>query len=293
MRRLTRRQHRAALVLALVAVLFCALDLVGAPLSGARSGVQGFFGALYRGTDSVAHPTRQWLAALPHLGGSAATIEQLRARNAELQRQLATRRGDAATAAQIGRLQAQASRGGYRVTPARVTAIGPGGGFDWTVTLDAGRVDGVRVDQSVIAGPELVGRVLRVADTSAVVLLAADPGSGVGVRDLRSGELGLVTGRGRAGFTFAPLDATSVVRAGDPLVSGPAARTTYVPGLTVGRVGAVRRGPDGTATATVIPAVRPATLDVVGVVLVGGRTTPRPALSPAGPPPRNQAAGPK
>ena len=122
----------------------------------------------------------------------------------DLQRASAAGGQDAATKATVAKLQAQANRGGYKVLPARVTAIGPGGGFDWTVVLDAGSSDGVKVGQTVLAGPELVGRVIRVSGSSATVLLAADPKSGVGVRDARSGEIGVVTGHGTGGLHLRP-----------------------------------------------------------------------------------------
>jgi rod shape-determining protein MreC len=280
MKRLTRRQRRAALALAVVAVLFIGSDVLGASYADARGGVQGFFGALYRGTDSAFSPLRRWIQALPHLNGDSATIARLRNQVATLQRQNATLLDTAGSGAQLRELQLQATRGGYSVLAARVVAIGPGAGFDWTVTLDAGSSDKIKVGQTVIAGASLVGRVVRVAPTSSTVLLAADPGSGVGVRDQRNGQLGVVTGRGSGGFRFRPLDPNAAPRVGDVLVSGPAQPSTYVPGLTVGAVISVETSPTGAVTAAVKPAVAPTGLDIVGVVLVGGTSEPRPPLRP-------------
>jgi rod shape-determining protein MreC len=280
MKRLTRRQRRAALALAMLAVLFVASDALGASYAGARGGVQGILGALYRGTDSVFMPARRWIQALPHVGRDTSTIARLRAQVATLQRRNATLLAAAGSGVQLRQLQLQAIRGGYSVLPARVIAIGPGAGFDWTVTLDAGSSDKIKVGQTVIAGPSLVGRVVRVAGTSATVLLAADPGSGVGVRDQRDGRLGVVTGQGSGGFVFRPLDPNAAPRVGDVLVSGPARTSTYVPGLTVGTVTSVETAPTGAVTAAVTAAVAPASLDIVGVVLIGGGSGPRPPLRP-------------
>jgi rod shape-determining protein MreC len=280
MKRLTRRQRRAALALAVVAVLFIASDALGASYAQARGGVQGFFGALYRGTDSVFTPARRWIHALPHLGGDATTIARLRAQVATLQRQNANLLAGGSSGAELQQLQIQATRGGYSVVPARVIAIGPGAGFDWTVMLDAGSFDKIKVGQTVIAGAGLVGRVVRVAPTSSTVLLAADPGSGVGVRDQRNGQLGVVTGQGSGGFSFRPLDPNAAPRVGDVLVSGPARTSTYVPDLTVGIVSLVETAPTGAVTAAVKAAVAPTSLDIVGVVLVGGASGPRPPLRP-------------
>lgn len=258
-----------------MATLMIATDTIGASYAGARGGVQGFFGALYRGTDYVLGPARRWVAAVPHLGSDTTTIDRLRARVAALERTDSQRGTDAATLAQLAKLQLQATRGGYSVLPARVVAIGPGDGFSWTVTLDAGSADKVKLGQTVIAGAALVGRVIRVSPTSATVLLAADPGSGVGVRDERTGQVGLVTGRGSAGFTYAPLDPNATVRAGDVLVSGPARSSTYIAGLTVGTVTT-----SGTGAVRVTPATSPTSLDLVGVILLGGTAGPRQPLRP-------------
>ncbi len=128
-------------------------------------------------------------------------------------------------------LQLAADSGGYRVVPARVLATGPGGGFEWTVTLDAGsaqrrarRADRHRRGRGGRPGG---GRDRR---GRPAVLLAADPGSGVGVRDMRSGQLAVATGAGAGGYTLVPLDPTSDLRVGDELRSGPAGQSSYVAG---------------------------------------------------------------
>lgn len=281
MRTFTSRQRRAAIALAVVAILFTAFDVAGAPFAGARGGVQGFFGGLYRGTDAVLGPARAWVGELPRLGTDRATIADQRAQIATLRRAGVARGRDASTAKAVARLQLQADRGGYRVLPAHVIAIGPAGSFDWTVVLDAGRRDGIGVDQTVISGPDLVGRIVRVSSTTATVLLAADPGSGVGVRDERSEQIGIARGRGLSGYAFTGLNPVQSPKVGDVLVTGPARKTTYVPGLTVGTVTGTELQLDATTQATVHASVSPTTLDLVGIVLVGGTRSPRPALNPS------------
>jgi rod shape-determining protein MreC len=281
MRRLTRRQRLAAIVLAFLALGLLTLDLGGGELRSAHSGVRGALGSLYRGTDAVLGPTRQFIQGIPSAGSNHSRISALRRENAVLRGRVAAAEADRLAHAQVARLQLAATSGGYRVVPARVIALGPGGGFDWTVTLDVGTGSGIRVDQTVTDGAGLVGRVLHADASSCVVLLGADPGAGVGVRDLRTGQVGVATGRGRAGFTFVPLDPNAVVRVGDRLATGPAGSTSFVPRLAVGTVTSVRTSADGTTTATVRAAVSPTSLDLVGVILVGGQPLPpRPALAP-------------
>jgi rod shape-determining protein MreC len=122
-------------------------------------------------------------------------VQRLEHDNAELRGELAAARADDTTRAELDRLQLAASDSGRRILPARVIAFGPGAGFEWTVTLDVGTGSGVAKGQTVTDGAGLVGRVVEADASTAVVLLAADPGSGVGVRDLRTGQVGIATGR--------------------------------------------------------------------------------------------------
>jgi rod shape-determining protein MreC len=282
MRRLTKRQRIAATVLCVLALCFLTLDLAGTGLRSAHGGVRGTLGALYRGTDAAVGPVRQFFAGVPTAGSNESRIERLRHDNAQLRGQLANVQADAATGAQLARLQLAATSGGHRILPARVIALGPGEGFDWTVTVDVGTESGVRVGQTVTDGAGLAGRVLHADATTAVVLLAADPGSGVGVRDLRTGQVGLATGEGSHGFEFVPIDSGAVVQVGDQLSTGPVGSTSFVAGLPVGVVTAVRVSAAGTTRATVRPVVSPTSLDLVGVIDTGSAGgAARAALQPA------------
>jgi len=264
-RRLTARQRLAATVLAVVAACFVTLDVAGSGLDGAHGGVRGALGALYRGTDGVIGPARNFLQGLPAAGSNHDKITKLREENAALRARLAADGADARTRASLAKLHLAAGR--YRVLPARAIAVGPGQGFDWTLTLDVGSHDGARAGQTVTDGAALVGRVLHVSATSCVVLLAADPGSGVGARDTRNGQLGVATGRGPRGYTFVPLDPTASLQVGDTVQTGPAGRSTYTPGLAIGTITALHTSAGATVAADVRPAASPTALDLVGVIL--------------------------
>ena len=267
MRRLTRRQRVSAIVLAVLAVCFLTLDLGGGGLRQAHSGVRGTLGALYRGTDAVLGPVRRWLEGLPTAGSNEARIAELERQNAQLHGRIAALRTDRRVTDAVAALQRSADGTDAAVVPARVIAFGPGQGFDWTVTVDVGTNDGVHGGQTVTDGAGLVGRVLHADADTSVVLLAADPGSGVGARDLRTGEIGVASGRGSDGLTFVPLDPHADVQVGDELVTGPADSSSYVAGLAVGTVRSVRTGADGSVEAGVSPAAVPTSVDLVGVIV--------------------------
>jgi rod shape-determining protein MreC len=284
--RLTQRQRVAALTLAVLAAGFIALDLGGGSLQSAHGGVRGLLGSLYRGTDSVLGPVRRFVEAVPHAASDQDRMRDLEQRNARLRARLAQAKADKSTERQLRRLHLAAKSGGYRLVPARVVATNPAEGFDDTVTIDVGASSGVRAGQSVTVGSDLVGRVLHADPDTSVVLLTTDADSGVGARDRRSGQLGVVNGAGTNGYTFRPLDPHARVRAGDTLSTGPGRASSFVPGLIIGTVRSVRTGADGTPLATVEPAVSATSLDLVGVVVtngaVGGTRTalgPRPDLA--------------
>jgi rod shape-determining protein MreC len=273
-RRLSRRQRWAGALLALVAIGFMVLDLGGGSLQSAHTGVRGSFGALYRGTDSLLGPLRQWLQGLPSAGTNESKIDALRAENARLRGTLSADQASKAAAQQTARLQGMSvvQAAGAHVIVAKVLSIGAASGFDWTVTLDKGTQDGLAVGQTVTDGVGLVGRVLHADHASAVVLLAADPGSGVGARDQRNGEVGVSNGAGADGFTFQPLDPHAKLKVGDELTTGPGTESSYVAGLAVGTVTSVTTSADGTTTAHVKPASSPTSLDLVGVVALAAAT---------------------
>jgi rod shape-determining protein MreC len=288
MHRLTRRQRLATIVLAIVAAAFVTLDLTAGGLQSAHDGVRGMVGALYRGTDSVLGPVRRFLAGVPHAAADQSRIEALERRNRALRARLSTEATDRSALRQLRRLQLTADAESTPVLPARVLALAPAQGFDWTITVDAGAADGARVGQTVSDGFGLVGRVIAVDSATSVVLLAVDPGSGVGVRDLRNGELGVVTGAGTSGFTLRPLQPNVSIKVGDRLQTGPAGRSSYLAGLSVGTVRSVAVHPDGTVSAAVTPTSSPTALALVGLLLDGRGSSnavaagSRPALRPAG-----------
>lgn len=280
MRRLTRRQQLSAVVLAVIALLFISFDFAGGSLSNARGGATGALGSLYRGTDTVLGPVRRFVQGVPNVGGNRREIAQLKQRNAELRRQLAASAADAATARQLRALQLQADTADWRLMPARVIATGPGAGFQWSVTVDVGGREHVLAGQTVTDGQGLVGRVVSVHSTTSVVLLAADPTSAVGVRDVRSGALLLATGTGSGPLSARALADRADIRVGDRLVTGPAGKTTFAAGVEVGVVTSVTTGADGAVSARVRPAASQAGLDLVGIILQAPRGLARQALEP-------------
>jgi rod shape-determining protein MreC len=268
-------------LLVLSALTLSALDARGglAPFDTLRRGADAVFGPAQDTVGSAARTTGRALGGLPRLGSYRQDNARLERENEQLRSRLretdALRRSDA----QLKALLALRAVGRYPVVPARVVALGSTLGFEWTATIDAGSRDGVRPDQTVLAGQGLVGRTKRVGPFSSTVVLLVDPGSTVGGRLARLGGVGLVTGDGGDGLRYELVDADAQVRVGD--VVDTAGSDTFVPDVPVGRVTSVL--PQASALTRVVavqPFVDVRSLDLVGVVVGAVRNGPRAVLRP-------------
>lgn len=280
--------RRARVVLALLIVgslTFLILDLRGGqgPFSSGRAAVSGVMGTLERGAAVVVSPffaVRDWWGTLFN---QSDRIRLLEAENAELQALVDAGDADRARAEAVDALLGVAGVGQYRIIPAEVIAIGPSQDFAWTVTIDAGRADGIRQDMTVINGNGLVGRVETVNRNTASIVLVVDAASSVGGRIVGSDEVGIVSGIGRQdSLEFQLLDPLAQVAAGDTLVTfGSRGGRPFAPGLPIGEVVSL----SGTAgqlnrVAVVRPFVNVSQLSIVGVVSRPPRVDPRDSVLP-------------
>jgi len=280
----TRGQRRALLLLLVASLVFVTLDYRSGSFTGVRAATQAVVGPVQRGVTAVVAPIGRFFSGIPEAAGSDGRIAQLERENAELRRRLRESALSTSRADELDRLRLLAGLGRYRVLPATVVGVGPSLGFEWTVTVDAGSRDGLAVGMTVVNGDGLVGRVKQVSGATAVVVLAVDPGSSVGVRLAGSNQLGVATGSGLTPLAFSPLDPQTRVRVGDRLVTGPYGGTTYVAGVPVGEVTAVSGDPGSPAReAKVRPYVSFTSLDLVGIVVDGPRTDPRDSVLPPRP----------
>lgn len=289
MNRDTRRTRLLLALLLVTSISLITLDYRGgdrSPLSGLRSLAAAVFGPVEQVASAIAGPVGDAVDSVSTLGDNRDELARLRRENQELTRRLRTSDLARNRAAELDRLLGLAGAGRYRVVPAQVIAVGSAQTFSWTVTIDAGRRDGVRPDMTVLNGDGLVGRVKTAGPTTATVLLAVDPDSSVGVRVAESMEVGFTTGQGIGDpLDLRLLDGQSAVGPGDRLVTfGSQAGTPYVPGVPVGEVRSVQGTPGSqTRTATVLPYVDFSALDLVAVVVEPPRTDPRDAVLPPAP----------
>lgn len=282
----SRRTRILLGVLVVASLTFVILDLRGGegPFASVRNAGSNVLGGLERVAATVFSPITgagSWWSTMRDQAGQ---IQTLTRENELLRGQLQTLETDRSRAAALDGLLRVAGVGQYRFVPAEVIAIGPAQDFSWTISIDAGRNDGIEPDMSVINGAGLVGRVLKTtADTSTVVLVV-DQGSAVGGRIAGTGEIGIVSGTGRQDeLEFELLDPLADVRVGDALVTfGSKGGRPYAPGLPIGEVVEVRgTGGQLTRIARVRPYADMSRISVVGVVTKPPRIDPRDSVLPA------------
>lgn len=263
-----RRDRITVVALVLVCATLLVLGSGNDRFDSARDAAGSAFDPIERGGAAVVDPIGHFFRGLPHVGSRQSEIDKLKRENAQLRTDRKTDSLDESRSDQLRELKLLAGRSQFHVSTAQVIDYGPSLGFEWTVRINRGSRDGVRSGMTVINADGLVGRVKSVSRGTSTVVLAADPGSSVGVRVVRTGELGIVTGAGTARMHFTPLDPTSRVHSGDVLVTGPNGRSTYASGVPFGKITKViSGGTSSTPTGQVTSDVDFTSLDVVGVVL--------------------------
>ena len=285
-----RRTRTVLGLLLLVSLTLVVLSLRGGG-DGARDTANGIFGPVENAASAVVRPIRDFVGSISSLGTKDQQIDELQRRVDELTAQANTSESARRRAQELDDLLRLAGAGQYTTVPAQVIAFGPTQGFAWTITIDAGSADGLKVDQNVVNGQGLVGRVIRVGPSTSVVALLVDATATVGARIEGSGEVGFLNGTGdpRA-LELQLLDPFAPAQVGDRLVSFGVRGGAYVPGIPLGTITEVSGTPGQlTRVAKVTPFVDVTTLDVVGVITQAPRTDPRDAVLPPKPTPSPRA----
>lgn len=253
-----------------------------APVRTIRDAAAALFGPLQQGATALARPVEAVRSRVGNSADLTAEVERLREENSALRRELSATAVGTAQLATLSRLLRLAGAGQYRVVPARVIGMGPAQGLSWTVTVDSGRMDGVKPDMTVINGEGLVGRVLTAGPHASTVLLTLDPTVAVGVRMEGSQEIGVLTGTGNGPLALELLNPQARLRPGDRLVTfGSRGGRPYVPGVPVGEVATVQPATDTSGRRVMVtPYVLFSQLDLLGIVVEPPRHNPRDAVLP-------------
>lgn len=288
----TRRTRIVLGVLLAAALALITIDYrggAGAPLGGLRALGGSVFGSVERATNVVTRPVADFTDGLTG-SSSQGKIDALQRQVVDLRAQLNQQKLSKYDERQLSQLLQLAGRGRYRIVPAAVIAAGAA--YDDSVTIDAGQLDGIKPDETVLNGQGLVGTVTSVNSTTSTVLLATDASVTVGVRLAGTGQIGVVSGTGKSMtgnglLRLQVFDVNAILHPGQQLVTfGSVGGRPYVPGVPVGVITKL----EGTSSSlTKVALVRPfaddTALGVVGVVIVPPRTDPRFSVLPPSPTP--------
>ena len=249
------RRRTILILLVLASITLITLDTRGGDngIGGrVRNTARDVLAPVQDGVDNVTRPIEDWWDGVTRSG-------DIKAENRRLRRELQRARGQAAQAAaavrdnrDLRRLAHLTFVGDLKGVDAQII-LGSPGNFESTVALDKGTDDGIVVDQPVVSGRGLLGRIARASGRRSTVLLLTDRDSGVNVRDTRTNQRGIINGRPDSTLQqLENLDGPGDIKAGDILVTAGTTGGPFPPDIPVGRVvSAVQRPGDIQARITV------------------------------------------
>lgn len=288
------RGRRSRLVL--VVLLLVALTLIAIDLRSGRSGTlrrigSNVFGPIENGLSDAFRPVGSWFSGLVHLNSYKSENDKLRNQVKTLRGQLQQQHADEQNYQQLLAANHLAAKGSFHIVPAHVVSLSPGGlNLKWTIAIDAGSADGIHLDQTVIDGDGLVGRVVKVSPRSATVLLAMDKGFAAGVFVESTRVEGQVQGEDLSPMQLELYDPQDPLKVGDRLVTVDK-DAIFAPQVPIGTVTKIEPGTTATGgrEALVQPFVHFSRLggEMVEVIVGHPRTLPLGSLLPPKPNPHS------
>jgi rod shape-determining protein MreC len=244
------------------------------PLAGLGRTALAAMAPLQQAVTTVTRPIGDFFSGLVHL-------PSLEDQNQRLQREIDALSAEAAVQTdRESQIEQLSNLLGLKesLTPTSVAAVVIANGlsnFRYTITINRGSDDGVKLDQPVVTGSEqapiLVGRVTRVSPISAEVELIIDRNSVVAGRLSVSHETGQVQGQGEGDLRMSLVTPGTSVEGDETVVTQGyevnGQQGLYPPGLVIGRVSRVIPGTDGLEEfVTVRPAIDFSALEFVLVL---------------------------
>jgi rod shape-determining protein MreC len=252
------RRRRAVLAVLVLLSLFLLTAYFGEGNGGALHGVQRgameVFAPIQEGANRALKPFRDLFGWFGDTLDAKGENKKLKAQNEQLQKDLVAAEEEKRALDQYKGLQEQNEQGGlddYSPVQARVIARSPSSWYQ-TFQINKGSSDGVKIDQPVINGAGLVGKIKSVSDGNAVVMLLTDPEFGVSAQTVESAEPGSVgPAVGAPGdLRFELVPNAKEVRKGDRIITAGTStssrvsdlRSLYPRGIIIGTVSRVETG---------------------------------------------------
>jgi rod shape-determining protein MreC len=280
----TVRRRRAVLVVLVVLSLLLLTAYFGEAPSGRLHGVQRVFltvvSPIQDGANKALKPVRDlfgWFGDTLH---AKSQRDQLRKQADKLRRELVADQSEKRSYKELLSLYHLDQLGVNDYHPVSATVVGKTPNIWYsTVTIDKGSSAGVRVNDPVVNGEGLVGKVVQVASDGAQVDLITDSSIGVSARIGTSNATGIV--QPKVGdpndLLLQYLPANSQANVGEYVVtSGTVASpddSLYPPGIVIGQVTSVNEE-SAYKSVNVHPIANLHNLDIVQVLTSGSGTRP-------------------
>jgi len=234
---------------------------IGATL---RGGTQAVFSPIERVVATGTRPIADFFENVSDMLSLSADNRRLRLQVTDLQRQLQETDSLRVRVSELEAILGVDPPEGLDTITSQVLAVGVSE-FDQIRVIDRGSSDGVGVDMPVIDEGGLIGRVIAVTDTTARIRLITDPTFNIAVRVERTGETGVLTGRGSGSMALELFNTDASVVEGDLLVT---ADGRFPAGIPVARVLQAARSEVGFALrTTATPSAALTAIDFVKVVV--------------------------
>ena len=242
------RRRRAVLVVLIVAALVLLStqfsESQGGPLHSMQRAVASVFAPLEEGATRALKPARDLINWVDETFQARGQNSDLHSQVQQLRTQLATAQGAEGENQQLRKLlglDRQGTLAGYKPVTARVIGRSPTVWYS-TVTIDQGSGSGIQIDDPVVSGDGLVGRITDVTHGSAEVTLITDDRSSVSARVLPSGPEGIAEPEvgNPSDLLLDFIDKNQTVHHGQMVVtagwSNGAISSAFPPGIPIGEV---------------------------------------------------------
>ena len=277
MYRRTGRGRLLLLAFLALSILVITLDFRqsgSGPLERAKDVSSAIVTPIQRGLTAVFAPVGNFFSSLSELSNLREENSGLRQQVEEMEQKV--RDADAILAENERLTELQELDESYpTMERVSVRVIGrPPANYKWAVTIDKGSSDGIKADQAVIDPDGLVGKVIRVMDDTATVLLMIDPQANAKARITGERYAGAVGGNGASEeLTLRFIDTDANVDVGDEVVTAGYDLGIFPPSIPIGTVASV----DSQEAALeqdidIDPYVDFTTLDFVQVIIESGKT---------------------
>ena len=189
------RRRRAVLTLLIVGSFALLTLTYGQGSDGLQRGVTAVFAPLSSVLDRALKPARDLVNWVDETFDARGKNHRLQHEVEVLRKEVVGAKAALAENAELRKLvklhESGAIPSDTKPVPARVISLSPTVWFS-DVTINAGSDDGVRVEDPVVTGAGLIGKVVQVTGSTAKVMLISDHSSAVSVRVVPAGAQGLV-----------------------------------------------------------------------------------------------------